>query len=675
MKLLQLIVLFTMAACSTAAAEEILRSPDEKIEVSLQTDGGKISYSVRLDGETIIAPSNLGLKSDASKPLAIEEISHSSGDTTWETIGGNQKKISDRYNEARLITQAPSAQTIVFRAYNDGIAFRYLIPETEKFSDEVYAYESSQVSFVSQTPKAWFPLTPVLVSDETDLNSWKAAQNGKKRVGRNVRYDSKPSVISTPFTLRLSEHCYLSVHEAAVVHSDVADLRLQGNTLTYDSNIKTAGGQATPWRTINISDRAGGLIESSLILNLNEPCEIEDTSWIKPGVTMWDWRNHGALADDGFEYGLNTESYIRYIDFAAEFGVAYVLIDAEWYGPERDKASDPKTHLPEIDIPKICAYAKNKGVGMWLYVNSKALNGGFDIDATFEQYRDWGVVGIKQGFAGGSNRSAIERDLEIVKKCAQYKLMHIRHESPKPTGYNRTYPNTLSYEYVNSMLDSATRPSATPSRVINGLFVFGVTGPVDRSCGMFDLDSYISRDKCHRQIPSTVVSQVAQCLLYPSGLLTLPDIPDAYRRKADLFEFIGQLPMKWDQTKVLEAEIGHHITMARQSGDQWFVGALADESGREISVILNFLKEGITYDVTLYEDAPDANYQYAGPMNKKEARATKQELAPAKTQRERYQVKQITAKKGRAIAVTIAPGGGHCMWIRPQAASNEAIGK
>ena len=230
---------------------------------------------------------------------------------------------------------------------------------------------------------------------------------------------------------------------------------------------------------------------------------------------------------------------------------------------------------------------------------------------------------------------------------------------------SRTYPNIMSHEYVNSMLDSARRPSATPTRVINNIFVFGLAGPVDRSCGMFDLDSYISREKCHRQIPSTVVSQTAQCLLFPSGLVTLPDIPDAYRRKADLFEFIGQLPMNWDETKALEAEFGKHITLARKAGKQWFVGALANEQGRQTEITLDFLEEGITYDVTLYEDAPDAHYEYIGPMNKQQAKKLKQELKPQKTRRELYQVKKITAKKGDVIPVTIAPGGGHCMWIRP----------
>lgn len=642
-------------------AAEMLHSPNGNIEVSLNVES--LCYSVDLFDETIISRSVLGLKPDAAAVLEVAEITRSSRDETWELVWGSQGKVRDHYNEIQMKIGGTSAQTVVLRAYDDGLAIRYQIPESKKFSDKAYAFESTEVSFVSETPKAWFPLTQVLVSDEVDLNSWQPSKKGEKPK-KNSRYDFKPEVLRTPFVVKLSEQAIISLHEAALVQSDVADVRLNGNTLTYNSNINAAGGQLTPWRTITIVQRPAELIESSLVLNLNEPSKLKDDSWIKPGVTMWDWRAHGAHADDGFEYGINTESYIRFIDFAAEAGVEYLLIDAEWYGPERDAKSDPKTAIADVDIEKICAHAKEKGVGMWLYVNDKGLTQ-WDLDETLSVYRKWGVVGIKHGFGASENRKSVEKDLNVVKKCAEYGIMLVRHESAKPTGLSRTYPNIMSYEYVNSMLDSGQRPPATPSRLITGIFVFGTAGPVDRSCGMFDLDSFIAREKCHRQIPSTVVSQVAQCFLYPSGLVTLPDIPDAYRRKADLFEFIGQLPMDWDKTKVLEAEIGKYITLARKAGDQWFVGALADEQGRQTSVTLDFLEEGVTYDVTLYEDAPNAHYEYIGPVNKIEARATKTELKPQETRRELYQVKKITAKKGDTVPVAIAPGGGHCMWLRP----------
>ncbi|CAA6677884.1 MULTISPECIES: glycoside hydrolase family 97 protein [unclassified Lentimonas] len=657
-----LLILAATFVFANANAAEVLRSPNETIEVSFEANADQITYTVSFNGETIISPSELGLKSDANAPLEVTNIKRSSFDETWETVWGNYSEIRNHYNEIQLELGKVAKQTVIFRVYDDGIAFRYEIPAASTFN-EAYQYEATQINFVSEQPKAWFPLSQVLVSDETDLDTWQPAKKGQKP-SKNARYDYKPSVIRTPLTLKLVDDAYIVVHEAEVIQSDVADLQLNDRTLTYNSKIKGAGGQVTSWRTVNIAERPADLIESSMILNLNESNKLKDTSWIKPGVTMWDWRAHGAHADDGFEYGINTESYIRFIDFAAEAGIEYLMIDAEWYGPERDSKSDPKTPIAAVDIKKICAYAKEKGVGMWLYINTKALHA-FDVDATLKQYQEWGVVGIKQGFSASEHRSAVEHDMGIIKKCAEYGIMIVRHESAKPTGVNRTYPNMLSYEYVNSMLDSGQRPAATPSRVINNLFVFGLAGPVDRSCGMFDLDSFITREKCHRQLPSTVVSQVAQCMLFPSGLVTLPDIPDAYRRKADLFEFIAELPMDWDQTIALEAEIGKYITLARQAGDAWFVAALADEAGRTTSVSLDFLEEGVTYDVTLYEDAPNAHYEFIGPMNKREAKMQKIKLKPTETRRELYQVKKITAKKGDAIPVVIAPGGGHCMWIRP----------
>jgi alpha-glucosidase len=659
-----ILLLCLMASCKKPLNNLILTSPDEKIEVILNNKNGNVSYAVFLNKQIIISQSALGLKSDTVDQLEIIEVKKAYVDHTWESVWGIQKVNHDNYNEIQLKIGGLSTQTIVLRVYNDGIAFRYRLPGNRKINEETYRYEVSEVSFVSEQPTAWFPLSHTLVSDAVDVNSWQAAKVDHKKVNKNKRYDFKPSVIATPFTVKLSERAYISVHEAAVIHSDDSGLNLEGNTLTYRSNNTTAGGFLTPWRTITITDCPGGLIESSLIVNLNEPCELNDKEWIKPGKTMWDWRNHGALADDGFKYDLTTESYIRYINFASENSVEYVLVDAEWYGPERDRKSDPKTYLPQIDIPQICEYAKSKGVGMWLYVNTIGLEV-FDIDETLKQFNEWGVVGIKMGFLNGSSRNHIERAQNIAKKCAEYKMMYTLHEPHKPTGYRRTYPNILAYEYVNSMLDGPSRPSATPSRVINQLFVHGLTGPVDRSCGMFDLDDFISRDKCHRQIPSTVVSQAAQCLLFPSGLLTLPDHPDAYKRKIDLFEFIGKLPMNWDETLVLDAEIGKYITMARRSDDQWFVASLADENGRTTNVNLNFLEDGKVYDITLYEDGANAHYEFFGPENKNIAKATNQEMKPHKTNRELYIVRKKTVKKGDIIKTAMAPGGGHCMWIRP----------
>lgn len=622
-------------------------------------------YSVRFNGEQIIAASALGLSPDSSTTFELMRVETSSYNQTWSSVWGFKKEIENAYNQIELKLSGAAEQSVVFRVYNDGFAFRYLLPAGRAIHEKDYQQEMSEVALVSDRPVLWYPLSSTLVSDAMDVDAWQPTPEGQGVVKKNERYAFKPKQMQTPVTVKLSEKAYVSLHEAAVSHSADARLRLDGHTFTYCSANAKATGSFTPWLTVMIADCPGDLIESSLIVNLNEPCQLDETHWIRPGKTMWDWRVHGAVADDGFTYGMTTPSYLRFIDFASENNVQYVMVDAEWYGHERDPKSDPKTYLPQIDIPQICAYAKEKGVGIWLYVNTIALEK-FDIDETFKLYNQWGVVGIKQGFLNGSSRVHIERAQAIARKCAEYKIMYVLHEAHKPTGYRRTYPNILAYEYVNSMLDGPIRPSATPSRVISGLFVHGLAGPVDRSCGMFDLDDFISRDKCHRQLPSTVVSQAAQCLLFPSGLLTLPDHPDAYRRKADLFEFIAKLPMDWDDTKVLDAEIGKYITLARRSASEWFVASLADEQGRETSLCLDFLEEGVSYAITLYEDGTDAHYAYQGPGNKVEAEAMHQDLLPHKTRRELYQVKIITARKGDVIPIRIAPGGGHCMWIRPE---------
>ncbi|MDB4333088.1 glycoside hydrolase family 97 C-terminal domain-containing protein, partial [Akkermansiaceae bacterium] len=244
--------------------------------------------------------------------------------------------------------------------------------------------------------------------------------------------------------------------------------------------------------------------------------------------------------------------------------------------------------------------------------------------------------------------------------------MYNLHEPNKPTGLARPYPHYMSNEYVNSMLDAVSRPPATPSEMCTFSVVHNLGGPVDRSCGLFDMDQSIGRDKVHKQIPSTVASQVAQCLIIHSGILTLPDMPDAYNRKKDLFEFITKLPMTYDDTKVLDMEIGNHLSIARRSGDTWFVASLADEEGRKTNVILDFLEDGITYDITIYEDAEGSHYQFPGGWNKKDAAKKKMPFKPVATKRELYKVSKMTVEKGDIIKANIAPGGGQSLWIRPQ---------
>ena len=633
-----------------------LSSPNQQIKLTTHSKNEKISYSVEFNGKTIISESRLGmqLNKDAfSGGVAVTESSTRSQKETWKSVWGNQSEHLDHFNELTLkITETAATKRnmqIILRAYDDGIAFRYAYPKQENLKQANLTKELSQVALVAESmPVAWYP-----ASTTTLVN--------------NASFDSLRKRCRTPFTVQIAEDCFVSLHEAAVVNSADATLSIgrDQRTLTFNSKCKQGTGTVSPWRTIQIAEKPGDLVDSSLILNLNEPCKLTDTSWIKPGVSLWDWRNHGGKADDGFVYGINTESYIRYIDFAKKHKLDHVLIDAEWYGPERSRESDPITYEHEVDIPKVANYAKENGIGLWLYINDKALKA-FDMDRTFAQYQKWGIAGIKHGFLSAGNQVKNAFSVKVLKKCAEYQLMYVIHEPNKPTGLSRTYPNFMASEYVNSMLDSASRTPATPAEICTFPVVHNLSGPVDRSCGLFDLDNSISRAKVHKQIPSTVISQAAQCLIFPSGFLTLPDMPDAYERKKDIFQFIKQLPMNYDESRVLDMKIGEHFSIARRSDTTWIVASVANEKGLTTEITLDFLKPGITYDVTLFEDTPESHYKFPGEWSKQIAKKKKLPFKPVKTQRELYQIKNITAKRGDTITAKIAPGGGHCMWIRPQ---------
>lgn len=651
---LKTIFLAILILPSIVSAASELRSPDKKLHLRTHAENGQISYSVDFNGKPVISKSRLGIivsKNAFFGSLTVSSSETRSHDETWKTVWGQFSEHRDHFNELTLtLTEAEAPKRnmqIILRAYNDGIAFRYLFPKQDGLKDANFAKELSQVSLISKAPVAWY------AANSTGLRN-------------NVTFDKLKKSSRTPFTIQVANDCFVSLHEAAVVNSSDAMLSLgkDKRTLTFNSKCKQGTGTVSAWRTIQIASTPAGLVESSLILNLNEPCKLEDTSWIKPGVSLWDWRNHGGKADDSFVYGINTESYIRYIDFAHKNGLAHVLIDAEWYGPERSVKSDPITYEHEVDIPKITSYAKEKDVGIWLYINDKGLKH-FDMDRTFAQYQKWGIAGIKHGFLGGGNQTKNAFSVKVLEKCAEYEIMYVLHEPNKPTGLARTYPHYMSSEYVNSMLDALARVPATPSEICTFPVVHNLGGPVDRSCGLFDMDQSISRDKVHKQIPSTVVSQCAQCLIFPSGFLTLPDMPDAYDRKKDLFGFIKQLPMNYDETKVLEMTIGEKITIARRSDSTWFVAAAANEQGRKLEAKLDFLQEEITYEATIYEDTPESHYQFPGGWNKKDAAKKKVPFKPVATKRELYQIRTAQVKKGDTISATIAPGGGHCMVLKP----------
>ncbi|MCK5277720.1 MAG: glycoside hydrolase family 97 catalytic domain-containing protein, partial [Cyclobacteriaceae bacterium] len=339
---------------------------------------------------------------------------------------------------------------------------------------------------------------------------------------------------------------------------------------------------------------------------LSAPSKIEDTSWIKPGKCMWDWRVWGYETETGFRYELDTKSHLRFIDFAAENNIKYLLMDADWYGSEFSTTSDPTSANEKVDIQKNMAYAKSKGVGIILYLNDVGAKK-FGLERVIKQFADWGASGVKYGFMKNQGQEKVQYTRKVVELCAKYKLLVDFHDGPvPPSGDCRTWPNLITREYCHSQADA--KRSYWPETAVASPFINGLTGSLDLCGGWYDLEGAESRVKVFEPIPGTVAAENAKLVVNYSGLSVLADSPEEYMKKPDLFQFIRVLPDSFDEIKVLNDVIRESITVARRSGDQWFVGSLTNRDARTLKIPLGFLAPDTKYEVILYEDAPDTHF-------------------------------------------------------------------
>jgi alpha-glucosidase len=455
-------------------------------------------------------------------------------------------------------------------------------------------------------------------------------------------------IVRNPVVFKTLNDNYFAIHEAAIFEYApfVLTNHAGKNRFTLTQFVET-GGKATrtSWRAFILGKTPGDLIESNLLVNLNEPCKIEDVSWIKPGRSMWDWRVWGYTAADGFEYGLNTKSHKRFIDFASKNNIQYLLIDADWYGSEFSEESDPTTTREGVNIVECMAYAKEKNIGVILYLNDVGAKK-FGLERVLKQFSDWGAAGVKYGFMRGSWKEKVLNTRKIVELCAKYKLIVDFHDNPvPPSGDRRTWPNLITKEFGHSQADALR--SYFPETIVTAPFVNMLAGPLDLCNGWFALDSAFGngRHKVFEPIPGTVAAEVAKLIVIYGGLFVLPDAPEEYLKKDDLFECVRQMPAHFESYKVLDGKIGEFITVARKSGDEWFVGSLTNRDARELPVNFGFLDANKKYIATFYEDTPETNF-----MKDKEV----------------YRIrKNIQVNKNSLETIKLAAGGGNAIWIRP----------
>ena len=424
----------------------------------------------------------------------------------------------------------------------------------------------------------------------------------------------------------------------------------------------------TSWRVLLLGEHAGDLLTGNIMVNLNPPNQLKDSSWIKPGLAFWDWRSWGGKGRNGFVYNLDMASWKRFIDFASTNNIKYLVLDANWYGHESDPKSNPmksRTYLvyqPDptspkmadkpapknwkdpIDVPALIKYAKARNVGIILYINDVARHH-YDFEKTLATYHKWGASGIKYGFMKGKGQQKVLDTRLIVALCAKYHLLCDFHDNPvPPSGDRRTFPNYTSREFCHAQADA--KRSFSPTTFCTTVFCNMLAGPLDMSNGFFTLNNLEKvRPRVFSPVYSTVVGETARVLITFAGVAILPDTPESYANKGDLFQFLSALPMTWDETRILNGEIGKYITTARRSKDEWFIASACNEKGADLPIKLDFLKSNLTYEAILYEDTDQTHY---------------------KTDRESYQIRKQIVKKGDLIIARLAPGGGHCIHIIPQ---------
>lgn len=632
------IAIFVMVAillisCS-AKNSYTLSSPNGEFSILVDQDiDGDLLYRFLVNNKVVIDSSRLGyrLKNGNELPAKgwkIVKKEKRSIDSEWRPTWGKRSVVPDKYNQLTLFLEDGMSQSgieklsIEFRLYNDGLALRYLLPEGE---EEAAECELTQFNY-SIDPTAWF-------------------YNGEHENYGPVRLSEVDAIRPSNVTLRFSDSLYLNQHEASLQEGDPLRLasRKGESSFTVASSPgvfgQLKGGYTSAWRVVLAGKTPGVLVDSHLIELLNPDPEM-DFSWVKPGMAVWDWRIDGAQWE-GFSYSMAYPSWIKMVDFAAEQGFKYLVLDANWYGPEFETESDPVKGDKAKDVQRLLGYGKEKGIGIWLYLNDV---GGreFPIEETLKKYGDWGAAGVKYGFMQGTPE---ERNLwtqKITRLCAQNHLLVDFHDGPvHPYGQLRTWPNAVTREFCHAQLDA--HRVFTPTTFCTTVFVNMVAGPVDMNNGMFDLrQGNTTRVDENQPVPSTLVSEAARTLIVFSGVTILPDIPEYYHKYPALLDFLSAQKMPWKESRTLAGEVGEYIVMMRQTDEAILVAAATNESGRTIDLSLSFLDEG-TYDICLVEDGDDGHY-----------------LANRETLK--ISQKQVTGKD--TLKLNLAPGGGACLTFK-----------
>ena len=695
----KIILLMSVLAMHWAVAQQ-QTSPDGNVVLSfsLKADGTP-TYKMTYKGKPVINESTLGFTLKKDEPLTnhfkVVSDSKSTFKETWEPVWGEEKEILNHYNE--LLVQLKQDKTnrlmnIRFRVYNEGVGFRYEFPTQKELTYFVIAEENTQFAMTGDHTAWWIPGD--YDTQEYDYNESKLSEiRGlmKQSMTDNVsQFVFSPTGVQTALMMKTKDGLYINLHEAALVDYALMNLNLDDKTFIFQSHLTPdAKGDKgylytptkSPWRTIMVSDDARNILASRLILNLNDPCALADTSWIKPVKYIGVWwemitgKSSWAYTDDlptikldevdytkvkpNGTHAANNEKVRRYIDFAAQHGFDQVLVEGwnvgweDWFGHRKDYVFDFITPYPDFDIKALNDYAHAKGVKLMMHHETSGSTRNYErhMKAAYELMNKYGYNSVKSGYVGDIlpigehhySQSTINHYLYVIKEAAKHKIMVNAHEAVRPTGLCRTYPNLIGNESARG----------TEYEAFGGNNPFHTTilpfprlqgGPMDYTPGILETEVKNVNPNNTSQVRSTLAKQLALYVTMYSPLQMAADLPENYERFADAFQFIKDVPVDWQESVYLEAEPGRYITIARKDkhSDNWYVGNTSNENGHTSELLLNFLDKNKKYEATIYADAKNADWQ----TNPKAYTITKQKVN-AKTKL------KLTAAKGGGYAISI----------------------
>ena len=651
---------------STAATAESITSPNGLLKLNFSlSPKGEPTYELSYKNKVVIKPSKLGLelKNDPGLMAGFTQTDAktSTFDETWTPVWGEVKQIRNHYNElAVTLNQKAQSRDIVvrFRLFDEGLGFRYEFPSQKNLNYFVIKEEHTQFAMNGDHTAFWIPGdydTQEYDYTESKLTEIRGLMKGA--ITENASQSQfSPTGVQTALMMKSADGLYINLHEAALVDYSCMNLNLDDKNLIFESwltpDAKGDKGYMqtpcqSPWRTVLVSDDARDILASKLTLNLNEPCKLEDTSWIKPVKYIGVWwemitgKSSWAYTDDLLSVKLGETDYTktkpngrhaanntnvkRYIDFAAEHGFDQVLVEGwnqgweDWIGHSKDYVFDFVTPYPDFNVKMLQSYAKDKGVRLMMHheTSSSVRNYERHMDKAYQFMVDNGYNAVKSGYVGdiiprGEHHYGQwlnNHYLYAIKKAADYKIVVNAHEAVRPTGLCRTYPNMIGNESARGTEYEAFGGSK-PFHTTLLPFTRLIGGPMDYTPGIFDTKLTFLGDGKHSFVHTTLAKQLALYVTMYSPLQMAADLPESYERHLDAFRFIKDVAVDWDDSKYLEAEPGDYITVARKAkgSSSWFVGGITDENPRTATVKLDFLDADKQYVATLYADGKDADY-------------------------------------------------------------------